>query len=142
MTAAPKRRENDGNANSVRRESVASRLPKDAIALRPVRIVGDAFRYYSATTFPKGPWAGCEITLRRCQAFGMLLPSGDHSAYAVIDVLSDHDTVIADFGITQKGFKYLRRVLRFVVEDRPRTAEKARAAALADRALAAPERAP
>jgi hypothetical protein len=42
-----------------------------AFALRPVRMLvkKNSFRFYSATTFPTGPWSGCEMYLRRCKAF-------------------------------------------------------------------------
>lgn len=88
-------------------------LNKNAIALRPVRIVGDEFRFYEAVTFPENPWQGCELYLRRCGAFGHLVSTND--AYAVVDVLDVNSDIVQDFGVTRGGFNYLREKLKFRV---------------------------
>jgi len=86
-----------------------------AHALRPVRIVGDAFRFYEATTFPKNPWAGCEMYLRRCNFLGWLKEDGSK---IVLDVLDRNGDIIQDFPLTRDGLRYLRSHLRFKVEKR------------------------
>lgn len=85
-----------------------------AHALRPVRIVGDAFRFYEATTFPRIPWAGCELYLRRCRAFGYLREDGSR---IMVDVLDENGDIVQDFPLTHGGLKYLRRCLCFRVEE-------------------------
>lgn len=85
-----------------------------AIALRPVRVINGEFRFYEATTFPERPWGGCEWTLRKLRACGML---ADDGAMIVLDVLDETEAVVQDFPLTREGFEYLRRTLRFRVED-------------------------
>ncbi len=88
-----------------------------AFALRPVRVVekNNEFRFYTAITFPRAPWNGCELYLRRCKAFGYLK---EDRADLVIDVLDKNGDIIQDFPITRDGFEYLREKLKFVVEER------------------------
>lgn len=90
-------------------------LHKDAVALRPVRMreKQNDFVFYSATTFPDGPWSGCELTLRRCQSFGYLK---DDKSGIMVDVLDKDGDIIQEFHLTKQGFQYLRRTLKFVVE--------------------------
>ena len=87
-----------------------------AFALRPVRMLvkKNSFRFYSATTFPTGPWSGCELHLRRCKAFGYLKDDG---AGLVIDVLDQGGDILQDYAITRAGFEYLRQQLKFIVEE-------------------------
>lgn len=89
-------------------------LDKSAHALRPVRMreKQNDFVYYTGTTFPDGPWQGCELYLRRCCAFGYLKDEGT----LTIDVLNENGDIVQEFPITRKGFEYLRRVLKFRVE--------------------------
>lgn len=88
-------------------------LHPDAVALRPVRVMGEEMRLYTATTFPDGPWRGCELTLRRCMAFGYLVEESD----LIIDVLDENGDIIQDYSVSRDGFEYLRRVLQFRVEE-------------------------
>ena len=90
-------------------------LDHRAHALRPVRTLEkqNIFRIYEATTFPAGPFRGCELYLRRCEAFGFLKNDGSG---LVVDVLDTNGDIIQDFPITRKGFEYLRRVLKFRVD--------------------------
>lgn len=87
-------------------------LHQDAFALRPIRVVMDEFRYYEAVTFPENPWQGCELWLRRCEAFGFL--AGE---YAVIDILDQAGDIIQDYSISREGFNYLRQKLRFRIAE-------------------------
>ena len=92
-------------------------LHKDAVALRPVRILHrnkkDAeLRLYTAITFSVDPWNGCKISLWRCFLFGR--PDPEESD-VLIDVLNNDGDIIQDFAITIAGFEYLRRTLKFVV---------------------------
>lgn len=91
----------------------AHTLHPGAVALRPVRVVGEEFRFYEATTFPKRPWGGCEWTLRKLRACGQL---ADDGSGIVLDVLDANHDVIQDFPLTKAGFEYLRRTLKFRVE--------------------------
>lgn len=92
-----------------------------AFALRPVRFIGkDTIVNYTATTFPQDPYGGCEITMRRCEAFGYLK---DPHPDLLIDVLGEDGSIIQGFGISKKGFEYLRRALRFV-RDEPQKSKR------------------
>lgn len=91
-------------------------LHHEAYALRPVRRVGEFLRVYEATTFPKDPWAGCELYLRRCEATGYLKDDG---AGILVDVLTkDHD-IVQDYPLSRRGLNYLRRQLKFRVLGEP-----------------------
>jgi hypothetical protein len=87
-------------------------LSLDAFALQPVRMDEErnTFLYYEATTFPKNPYTGCEMYLRRCMAFGYLKDDG-HGL--TIDVLNEDGDIIQDYPITRDGFEYLRRNFKF-----------------------------
>lgn len=89
-------------------------LNKDAFALRPVRFLSarNEIRYYEAITFPRGGFAGCSLYLRRC-----LTSLVDDGSGLQIDVLNDDGGIIQEYPINRQGFSYLRRVLRFRVED-------------------------
>jgi hypothetical protein len=87
-----------------------------AFALRPVRMMvkQNRFRFYSAITFPNGPWKGCELYLRRCKAFGYLTDDGTG---LTIDVLDEAGNILQGFSVTRTGFDYLRQKLKFIVEE-------------------------
>lgn len=95
---------------------IAKILKPEAFALRPVRVIGDGFRYYEATTFPQDPWKGCELYLRRLAFFGHLREDGKEGQEIVIDVLDANGDIIQDFPVTREGFRLLRRWLRFKVD--------------------------
>lgn len=88
-------------------------LHPDAHALRPVRIIGDALRLYEGTTFPRDPWDGCQLYVRRLQALGHL--KGDGTGI-LLDVLAATGDIVQDFPLSRPGLTYLRRQLRFRVE--------------------------
>lgn len=88
------------------------KLSRDAVALRPVRMnrKRNTFTYYEGTTFPRDPFGGCSLYLRRCDAFGYLVrDEGD----LLIDVLNADGDIVQDFPVSRKGFEYLRRSLKF-----------------------------
>ncbi len=91
-------------------------LAPKAHALRPVRSMPNVngFRFYTATTFPEGAWQGCELYLRRANAFGYLRDE-PHSPFT-LDVLNSDGDVIQDYPLTRAGFGYLRRILHFTVD--------------------------
>lgn len=94
------------------RDNTIDLLP-GAVALRCVRVVGDDFRYYEAMTFPDNPWQGCEMWLRRCHVFGMLVSD---DADIVIDILDANGDIIQDFPLSRAGLRYLKSQLRFRVD--------------------------
>jgi hypothetical protein len=87
-------------------------LPLEAVALRPVRMdeKNNRFIHYEAITFPKNPYAGCELYLRRCSAFGHLQRDDGN---LMIDVLDEEGDIIAEYDINRRGFEYLRAKLKF-----------------------------
>lgn len=87
-----------------------TRIDASVVALRPVRIVNDTAVHYTATTFPNDPRGGCELALRRCDAFGYLANElGD----LWVDLLDDIGDIVQEVPLTRRGFEYLRRTLRF-----------------------------
>ena len=98
--------------------SIDFNLHKDAIALRPVRIVNfknrdPELRLYTAITFSNDTWKGCRLYLRRCFLSGRPEP---HETDLLINVLNDDGDIIQDFPITKRCFEYLRRTMKFVVD--------------------------
>ena len=88
-------------------------IPAVAVALRPVRFLpGDGLRYYTATTFPRDPRAGCDLYYRRCRAFGGV----DGEQAGICDVLDAAGDVVADFPLTAHGLDYLYRALGCLVD--------------------------
>lgn len=85
-----------------------------AFALRPARIIHEELRHFSGTTFPENPSQGCALVLRRLEAFGMI---ADKDADQWVDVLAENGDILHEVPITPNGFKYLRRILKFVREE-------------------------
>lgn len=98
---------------------IAAALPKTAYALRPLRIFANGNGvHYTGTTFPHNPYQGCELTLRRCEAFGYLVPASNEPLPDLcIDVLDKEGDILDTIGVTRDGFEYLRRTLRFKREN-------------------------
>ena len=72
-------------------------------------------RSYTATTFPRDPYAGCERFIRTCRVLGYIVPDGSH--YAVLDVLDDTGDIVQDFLIRDAdAFRYIKRKLGLRVE--------------------------
>lgn len=70
--------------------------------------------HYTATTFPDGPALGCALYLRRCEAFGYIEPQ---LRDLWIDILDDQGDILVEVPVSARGFNYLRRVLRFTMEE-------------------------
>lgn len=95
---------------------IAASVPKTAHALRPMRIDRDENPiHYTGTTFPKNPYAGCEITIRRMECFGHLMPRepGPLKGNLFVDILDADGDILDTLAVTREGFEYMRRVLRF-----------------------------
>lgn len=75
-----------------------------------MNVTKNEFIYYEATTFPRNPYSGCEMYLRRCAAFGYLERDEGN---LIIDVLNADGDIVQDFPINRKGFEYLRREFKF-----------------------------
>jgi hypothetical protein len=89
------------------------KIDPKAHALRPARIFMGGLRHYSATTFPGGPYSGCELYMRRCEAFGHVKEDGSD---CWVDVLGENGDILQEIPVTVGGFNYLRRVLKFQLE--------------------------
>lgn len=92
-------------------------LHEDAFALRPVRVVRrknkDAeLLLFTATTCSEDPWEGCRSFLWKCFLFGRPVMGKTN---LLIDVLNKDGDIIQDFAVTDVGFAYLRRILKFEV---------------------------
>jgi len=71
---------------------------------------GGQLREYTATTFPRGPRAGCSIYARRCEAFSGV-PEREADATGICDILDAEGDIIGDFWLNDKGLRYLYRAL-------------------------------
>jgi hypothetical protein len=93
-------------------------LHPEAHALTVFRIVGDEGRNYTATWFPKAPWAGCEQFVRMCSAVGWIKPTkAEEDSYAVLDVLNENGDIVQDYGIVSaSAFQQIKRRLKLAVE--------------------------
>lgn len=95
---------------------IAESISKAAHALRPMRIDRDESPiHYTATTFPDGPYQGCEKTIRRMESFGHLPPRvpGSLTGNLFVDVLDADGDILDTLEVSRAGFEYMRRVLRF-----------------------------
>jgi hypothetical protein len=99
---------------------IAASLPKTAHALRPMRIDSNEDPvHYDAITFPRGPYAGCELQIRRMECFGMLAKhDGPLRGKWFLDVLDGQGDILDTLEvINQRGVKYMRRTLSLKRED-------------------------
>ena len=93
-------------------------LRHDAVAVTAIRILRNGgMVQYTATTFPKDPWQGCEHLIRTGLHLGMLKPSSPEPSYGVLDVLNEDGDIVQDFDITTAlAFRYLKRRCGWQVE--------------------------
>lgn len=85
-------------------------MPKDAFALRPVRILTDGnIRLYTATTFTDSPRSGCDTYYRRARIFG--IPDDCESARGICDILNADGDIIEEFYLSRDALNYLIRKL-------------------------------
>jgi len=99
---------------------IAASLPKTAHALRPMRIDRDEDPvHYEATTFPRDPYKGCELVIRRMECFGMLTKrAGPLQGAWFLDVLDVEADILDTLEVNAEGVKYMRRVLFMKREDK------------------------
>ncbi len=92
---------------------ISEAVPQEAAALRPWRIKADHAVHFTAAWFVE-PYSGCEITIRRMDAFGMVLAphEGPYVGDTLVDVLDKNGDIIQTFEVTKKGFEYLRQKLK------------------------------
>jgi hypothetical protein len=103
-------------------DTTGRRIPKpveSARALTAFRVLPNGEgRQYSATTFPRDPWQGCERMIRTGFKLGFLLEGND--GYAVLDVLDEDGDIVQDFTIRDaRAFQYFKRKLHWRVEEVP-----------------------
>lgn len=96
---------------------ISKHVPREAAALRPWRIKDERPVHFTAAFF-QDPFAGCELTIRRMDCFGMVTEPHDGSLAGerFVDVLDAQGDILTTFEINRKGFEYLRRKLRTVRE--------------------------
>jgi hypothetical protein len=92
-------------------------VPPEAHALTLFRILPNGeCRTYSATTFPRAPYQGCERMVRMARAVGAISESGE--SYGLLEVLDENGDILADFDIpTAAEFAWLKKKLNIVVEE-------------------------
>lgn len=98
--------------------SRVSKPPEGTVALTAFRELPDGSgRQYTATTFPRGPWAGCERFVRMCGAVGYVRDSEPGHGYAVLDAINDDGDILFTWDImTAKAFRFVYRKLHLRVE--------------------------
>jgi hypothetical protein len=94
-----------------------SNLVASAHALTVFRVLPDGEgREYTATTFPRDPWQGCERFIRTCRALGWITDRVEDDAFAVLDVLDEDGDIVQDFGIPDgRAFQRIKRKLNLRV---------------------------
>lgn len=96
------------------RFQIAASLPRTAYALRPMRIDRrDDAIHYEAITFPRDPFQGCELQIRRMEAFGMLTKreQGPLQGTWFLDVLDEQGDILDTLEVNAQGVKYMRRTI-------------------------------
>lgn len=98
--------------------SRATQPPAGTVALTVFRELPDGSgRQYTATTWPRDPWQGCEHFVRTCAAVGFVRDSTPEHAYAVLDAINDDGDVLKTWDImTAQAFRYIYRKLNLRVE--------------------------
>jgi len=90
-------------------------LHSEVHALRPTRVdqKRNEFVHYEAITFPRNPWAGIEMYLRRARIAGSIDAVG--SDYG-IDILNIEGDIVQEFDVEKSAFDYLKRAFKCKVE--------------------------
>lgn len=98
---------------------IAASLPKTAHALRPMRIDRNEDPvHYEATTFPRDPYKGCALQIRRMECFGHLTRrDGPLQGAWFLDVLDADGDILDTLEVNACGVKYMRRTLYMTRED-------------------------
>lgn len=94
-------------------------IPKEAIALRPVRVLvkKNTFRNYEGIKFPNpaDPNRGVRVWMHRLNYFGWLKDDGNN---LLIDLIGENEIdILETFPVTREGFEYLRMKLKFQVDE-------------------------
>jgi hypothetical protein len=91
--------------------------PEGTVALTAYRdLPGGQGRQYTATTFARGAWQGCEHFVRMCGAVGFVRDCGG-PAYAVLDAIDSDGDILASWDITSpRAFRFVYRKLGLRVE--------------------------
>lgn len=81
-----------------------------AYALRLVRVdeKRNEFLNYEAVTFPKGPWDGVELYLRRA----CIKPKAATDSAYVVDILDAEGDIVQDFIVSQQQANYFKTKLK------------------------------
>lgn len=117
----------EGSPAAQRAEPAACRPParkpvvSTAHALTVFRALSDTEgRQYTATTFPRDPYQGCERTIRMARAVGYLhdsITDAGGEVYAILDVLDSDGQIVQDFVIPHaRAFRWFYRKLTLRVE--------------------------
>lgn len=90
---------------------MAAVIPKDACALRPVRLLPNGqLRLYETVEFLSDQPSGvCAMYYQRCKVFGGIAKTNDE--VGVCDVLNKDGDIIADFPLSRKGLSWLCKAL-------------------------------
>lgn len=97
-----------------RLEEDAEVIDGQAHALTVFRVLRNGEgRSYTATTFPRDPFAGCQRFLR----MACLWLTAEKDGYGVLDVLNENGDIVQDFTIADApGFQQIKRRLHLVVD--------------------------
>lgn len=94
-------------------------LDRRTVALSAFRELPDGrVREYSATTFTRDPWLGCNHILRMAKAVGFVTAERTPGAYAMLDAIDQDGDILQSFAITSaRAFRWFYRKLHWRVED-------------------------
>jgi hypothetical protein len=94
-------------------------VPPEAHALTLFRILPNGEgRRYSATTFPRDPYQGCDRMVRTARAVGWITDTGGGESYGLLEVLDEDGDIIWDYDIpTAAAFAAIKKKLNIVVEE-------------------------
>lgn len=91
-------------------------ISEDSFAIRPIRILADELRVYTALTAPEGKIAleWCRSILNRISIKG----AGDiyEKDHCLIDLLNKDGDIVDDYVISERAFNYARVQLKFKQE--------------------------
>jgi hypothetical protein len=93
--------------------------PDGTVALTAYRdLPGGRGRQYTAVTFPRDPWQGCEHIVRMSGAVGFVRDCDSGvPAYALLDAIDAGGDILASWDVTSaRAFRFLYRKLGLRVE--------------------------
>lgn len=91
---------------------------ENAVAIRPIRVdeKNNRFIYYTAMTWDENPAGHVDMYLRRIGIYGRDPKREDRSPLA-LDLLAENGDILDTVAINRREFEYLRRHLRFRLEN-------------------------